>query len=78
MEIMNFKYSIEEGEEQPPSQWVKMSRVVFRDTLVEAFRWGMRGHSARYDRACQLWDQHLEAVTAVVETCLELSVNFQT
>ena len=44
MEIMDFKYSIEEGEEQPPTQYVKMQRVVFRDSLVEAFRWGMRGH----------------------------------
>lgn len=38
---MNFKYSIGE-EDQAASQYIKMARVVFRDTLIQGFRWGMR------------------------------------
>ena len=43
VEIMNFKYSIDEEEKEPPLL-TKMARIVFRDTLVRAFRWGMRNN----------------------------------
>ena len=41
MEVMNFKYGIEfkeeEGKDSPTSPR-RMSRIMFRDTLVKAFR----------------------------------------
>jgi hypothetical protein len=43
LEIMNFKYSIEEDQAEPPKT-IKMSRIIFRDTLVKYFRNGMRKH----------------------------------
>jgi hypothetical protein len=45
MEVMsNFKYSIEydENKEISPLSPVKMARIAFRDTLLRAFRQGMR------------------------------------
>lgn len=38
---MNFKYSIEEAAKEPNLD-IRMTRVLFRDTLIQSFRWGMR------------------------------------
>ena len=45
MEVMsNFKYSIDydKNKEMNPLSSVKMARIAFRDTLLRAFRQGMR------------------------------------
>ena len=47
VEIMNFKYSIDE-EDKEPSLLTKMARVIFRDTLIRSFRRGMRNDTAEY------------------------------
>jgi len=45
--MSNFKYSIDYDEkiEISPLSPVKMARIVFRDTLLKAFRSGMRKDS---------------------------------
>ena len=77
VEIMNFRYSIEEEAKEPP-QVLRMARIVFRDTLVRAFRWGMRGNKEEYARICQKWDDRLPEVDQLVHACLLLSTDFQT
>ena len=74
---MNFRYSIEE-QAKKPSEELKMARIVFRDTLVRAFRWGMRNNKDQYSRICQNWDQNLPKIDRLVQSCLLLSADFQT
>jgi hypothetical protein len=49
IEVMsNFKYSIDydENKKLSPLSPIKMARIVFRDTLLKAFRHGMRKNIA--------------------------------
>jgi hypothetical protein len=55
-----------------------MARVVFRDTLVRSFRWGMRNSQAHLGPILHNYDAHIEAISALVESCLLLSADFQT
>lgn len=77
VEIMNFKYSIREEESNPP-QSIKEARIIFRDTLIKAFRWGMRRNEKEYRRINKLWDENIENIRKLVELCLIISANFQT
>lgn len=54
VEVMNFKYSIEEVNKEP-TPLMKMARVVFRDTLVRAFRWGMKDQKQEFYRIFSDW-----------------------
>lgn len=77
LEIMNFKYSIREEEFSPP-QSIKEARIIFRDTLIRAFRWGMRRNEEEYRRISRLWDENIVSIRKLVEVCLVVSANFQT
>ncbi len=78
VEIMNFRYSIEEETEQKPTMLMKMARVVFRDTLVRAFRWGMKNERKHFYRIHSDWETDITFNQALVEACLYISTNFQT
>ena len=55
-----------------------MARIVFRDTLVRAFRWGMRNNKDEYSRICHNWEAQLPEIDRLVQGCLLLSAGFQT
>lgn len=58
VEVMNFKYSIEEAAKEP-SLDIRMARVIFRDTLIRSFRWGMRKEKSEYIRINMEWNQNI-------------------
>ena len=57
---------------------MKMARVVFRDTLVRAFRWGMKNERKHFYRIHSDWETDITFNQALVEACLYISTNFQT
>lgn len=56
--MSNFKYSIDYDEKKSidPFSPLKMARIVFRDTLLKAFRSGMRKNINEKERINKRWD----------------------
>jgi hypothetical protein len=72
LELMNFRYGIEEEMLKERSR--KVSRICFRDSLVWAFNCGMRKRKEVKEEIRGKWDKNIGNIRKLVEGCLYLSV----
>jgi len=59
IEVMsNFKYSIDydENKSVDPFAPIKLARIIFRDTLLKAFRFGMKKNPNEKQRINKRWN----------------------
>ena len=56
--MSNFKYSIDYDENKSidPFSPMKLARIIFRDTLLKAFRSGMRKNNCEKERINKKWN----------------------